>query len=82
MSLSNMLASAGFRPDSVATNATVHIGKVDGGFAITRIDLVTTGTVPNIDEAEFLKHAEAARAGCPISKALAAVEISLDATLV
>jgi osmotically inducible protein OsmC len=82
MALSNMLSQAGFPPDSVVTNATVHFGKTDGGFAITSIDLVTTGTVPNIDEAEFLKHAEAAKAGCPVSKALAAVEITLDATLV
>ena len=82
MALSNMLATAGFPPEAVVTNATVNFGKVEGGFAITRIDLVTTGTVPNIDEAEFLKHAEAAKSGCPISKALAAVEITLDATLV
>ncbi len=82
MALSNMLAGAGFPPDSVQTNATVHFGQTEGGFAITRIDLVTTGNVPNIDEPEFLKHAEAAKAGCPISKALSAVDITLDATLV
>jgi lipoyl-dependent peroxiredoxin len=82
MALSNMLAGAGFTPDSVATNATVNFGQTEGGFAITRIDLVTTGNVPGIDESEFLKHAEAAKAGCPISKALASVEITLDATLV
>jgi osmotically inducible protein OsmC len=82
MALSNMLAGAGFTPDSVVTNATVNFGQTEGGFAITRIDLVTTGNVPGIDESEFLKHAEAAKAGCPISKALASVEITLDATLV
>jgi lipoyl-dependent peroxiredoxin len=82
MALSNMLAGAGFTPDSVSTNATVNFGQTEGGFAITRIDLVTTGNVPGIDEPEFLKHAEAAKAGCPISKALASVEITLDATLV
>jgi osmotically inducible protein OsmC len=83
MALSNMLAQAGFTPDSVTTNATVSLGKVDGNLAITRIDLVTTGNVPNIDEAEFLKHAEAAKSGCLVSRALAGVpEITLDATLV
>jgi osmotically inducible protein OsmC len=83
MALSNMLATAGFTPNFVETNATAHLGKVDGNVAITRIDLVTTGSVPNIDESEFLKHAEAARAGCIISRALAGVgEITLDATLV
>jgi osmotically inducible protein OsmC len=83
MALSNMLATAGFTPDFVETNATAHLGKVDGNLAITRIDLVTTGSVPNIDESEFLKHAEAARAGCIISRALGGVgEITLDATLV
>jgi osmotically inducible protein OsmC len=82
MALSNMLAGAGYPPTAVDTNATVHFGKTDGGFAITRIDLVTSGDVPNIDEAEFLKHAEAAKAGCPVSKALAAVEITLDASLI
>ena len=83
MALSNMLATAGFTPESVTTNATVRLGKVDGNLAITRIDLVTTGNVPNIDEAEFLKHAEAIRSGCIIARALGAVkEITLDATLV
>jgi osmotically inducible protein OsmC len=82
MAFSNNLSQAGFPPDAVVTNATVHFGKTDSGFAITRIDLVSTGNVPNIDEAEFLKIAETSKATCPISKALAAVEITLDATLV
>jgi lipoyl-dependent peroxiredoxin len=83
MALSNMLATAGFTPESVTTNASVRLGKVDGNVAITRIDLVTTGNVPNVDEAEFLKHAEATRTGCIIARALGGVgEITLDATLV
>jgi osmotically inducible protein OsmC len=60
----------------------VHFGKTDDGFAITRIDLVTRGDVPGIDAAEFQKIAEQAKAGCPVSKALKAVDITLDATLV
>ena len=83
MALSNTLATAGFTPDFVETNATVHLGRVDGTPTITRIDIVTTGSVPGVDEAEFLKHAEATRSGCIISRALGAVkDITLDATLV
>jgi osmotically inducible protein OsmC len=81
MALSNMLAQAGHPPTSIKTDAAVQFGQVEGGFAITRIDLTTVGEVPGIDDAEFQKHAEAAKAGCPISKALAAVEITLSAKL-
>ena len=81
MALSNILAQAGHPPTSVKTSAAVHFGQVDDGFAITSIDLTTVGEVPGIDEAEFLKHAEAAKVGCPISKALAAVPINLNAKL-
>ncbi|MBO0870356.1 MAG: OsmC family protein [Micromonosporaceae bacterium] len=81
MALSNMLSQAGHPPTSVRTTAAVHLGPVEGGFAITRIDLDTTGEVPGINETEFLKHAEAAKAGCPVSKALSAVEITLNAKL-
>jgi lipoyl-dependent peroxiredoxin len=82
MALSNGLAKAGFTPTSVETSAAVQFGPVEGGFAITRIDLTTRGDVPGIDAADFEKHAADAKAGCPISKALAAVEITLDAKLV
>ncbi len=82
MALSNVLGQAGHTPTSIDTKASVHLGKVEGGFGITRIDLVTTAEVPGLDEAEFVKHAETAKANCPVSKALAAVEeITLSATL-
>jgi osmotically inducible protein OsmC len=82
MALSNILAQAGFTPNSISTSATVHLERADTGFAITRIDLSTKGDVPGIDEAEFVKHAETAKAGCPVSGALAAVpEITLSASL-
>jgi len=81
MALSNMLSQAGHPPTSVRTTASVHLGQVDGAPTITRIELDTTGEVPGMDAAEFLKHAEAAKAGCPVSKALAAVEITLNARL-
>lgn len=81
MALSNILSQAGHPPTSVRTDARVHFGQVEGGFAITRIDLETTGQVPGLSEQQFQLHAEAAKVGCPVSKALAAVEITLSATL-
>ena len=82
MAFSNALSQAGHVPNAVDTKANVEFIKVEGGFGITRIDLVTRGDVPGIDQADFLKIAEQAKATCPISKALAAVDITLDATLV
>jgi len=81
MAFSLMLAQAGHTPDSIRTTAKVHIDKQGGGFAITRIDLVCRGKVPGLDPAKFLETAQAAKAGCPVSKALQAVEITLDASL-
>lgn len=82
MALSNMLATAGNPPDSVQTNATVTLRQIDGKPTIAKIDLVTVGRVPGMDEATFVEHAKAAKAGCPVSRALAAVEeITLDASL-
>jgi osmotically inducible protein OsmC len=81
MALSGQLGGAGHEPESIRTTAKVHVGPVDGGMAITRIDLVTRATVPGLDEATFLQKAEAAKTGCPVSKALKAVEITLDAKL-
>jgi osmotically inducible protein OsmC len=65
----------------VQTRATVHLEKVGDGFAITAIDLDADADVPGIDEATFQKHAEAAKTGCPVSKALAGVQIRLNARL-
>jgi len=81
MALANMLAQAGHVATSVRTAAAVHLERTDDGLAITRIDLTTTAEVPGIDAAEFDTHAQAAKAGCPVSRALAAVEITLTATL-
>jgi lipoyl-dependent peroxiredoxin len=83
MALSNILAQAGTPPDSVHTDATVTLRPVDGVPTITRIDLVTVGKVPGIDEPTFVDSASTAKAGCPVSRALAGVpEITLDASLV
>jgi osmotically inducible protein OsmC len=82
MALANMLAEAGHPADSVRTEATVTLRPVDGAPTITSIALVTEGRVPGIDEATFTGHAEAAKAGCPVSRALASVpEITLKASL-
>ena len=81
MALSAGLGKAGITPTRISTEAKVNFEKVGDGFSITRIDLVTEGEVPGIDEATFLKHAEDAKKGCPISRALGAVEITLTAKL-
>src|SRR3954469_24283693 len=82
MALSNILAQAGTPPDSIQTDATVTLRPVDGKPTIAKIELVTVGRVPGLDEAAFIEHANAAKAGCPVSRALAAVpEITLEASL-
>ena len=82
MALSNILAQAGSPPDSVQTDATVTLRPVDGKPTIAKIALVTVGRVPGLDEAAFVEHAKTAKAGCPVSRALAAVpEITLEASL-
>ncbi len=83
MALSNILAQAGSTAESVHTDATVTLRFVDGAPTITKIALVTTGKVPGMDQDTFVGHAESAKTGCPVSRALAAVpEITLEAKLV
>jgi lipoyl-dependent peroxiredoxin len=82
MALSAGLEKGGHNPNSVETEARVHLSPKDGGgFRISRIDLVTTADVPGIDKDAFQQAAQAAKEGCPVSGALSAVEITLDATL-
>lgn len=83
MALSGELGRAGHEAESVETTATVHLDKLDEGFGITRIELDTRARVPGVDAGEFQRIAEAAKQGCPVSRALAAVEtIELKAELV
>jgi lipoyl-dependent peroxiredoxin len=82
MALSHQLATAGYPPKRIHTNAAVHFDKVEGGFAITGIDLTTEAEVPGIDSAKFQELAEGAKTGCPVSKALAGTQINLQARLV
>ncbi len=82
MALSAGLGKAGHSARRVATSARAHLEKVGEGFQITRIELDCEAEVPGIDDATFQQHAAGAKANCPVSKALAGVEISLTAKLV
>lgn len=81
MAFSNELASAGFTPNSMDVHADVTLDKTDNGPAITTIKLTAKGDVPNIENDQFQEIAEAAKKGCPVSKALTGVTIELDASL-
>ena len=81
MALSLMLGEAGYTPDEISTKAEVTIEQKGEGFAITGITLNTEASVPNIDEDTFMKHAQNAKEGCPVSQALAGTNISLNAKL-
>ena len=82
MALSNILAEAGHEPDSINATARVELQPVDGVPTITRIQLITEGRVPGIDQSQFADYAGQAKSGCPVSRALAGVgEIELQATL-
>ena len=78
MFLSALLTKAGFKPTSIKTTATVHVGE---GPTIHLIELRTEARVPGLAAEQFAEHAEAAKKGCPVSKALAGPEIRLTATL-
>ena len=79
MFLAARLTNAGYKPVRIATSARVHLG---AGPTITLIELTTQAKVPGLSEADFQEHAEAAKKGCPVSKALAGPEIKLQAELV
>jgi osmotically inducible protein OsmC len=82
MALSNILAEHGHAPESVRATARVHLRPVDGAPTIAQIELDVEGTVAGMDEAHFREHAEEAKAGCPVSRALAGVpDIQLTARL-
>lgn len=82
MALSAALGRAGFTPNRVSTQAHVHLEKAESGFRISKIHLVTEAEVPGIDATLFAEQANGAKEGCPVSQALKAVEITLDAKLV
>jgi osmotically inducible protein OsmC len=82
MALSNQLAQAGSTADALDTSAEVTFAKTEGGFGITKIALTVRGKVPGMSAEQFTEKAQAAKEGCPVSRALASVpEITLDAAL-
>lgn len=78
MFLAAILSKSGHPPTQIDTTARVHLGE---GPKITLIELFTIGVVPGIDESTFNEFAEQAKKGCPVSQALASVEIRLTARL-
>ena len=82
MALALALGRVGVTPDYVDATAHVTVALQSGGFKITKSHLVCRAKVPGIDQATFGQHAEAAKAGCPVSRVLAGTEISLEAKLV
>ena len=82
MALANNLSKEGFKVNSIKTVDDVHAEKKDIGFTITHIVINTEGDVEGIDEATFKKHAENTKNTCPVSRALKAVEMILNAKLV
>jgi len=82
MELANQLASAGYTPTRIATTAKVKLDKRGGSFAITTIELHCVAEVPGIESQLFMKNADTVKTSCPVSKALAGVNIELDAQLI
>lgn len=82
MQLSSRVAAAGGTPQALDVQADVSLGPDPaGGFHLTGIKLTVRGEVDGLDEAGFAKAAQEAKEGCPVSKALTGVEITLDAAL-
>jgi lipoyl-dependent peroxiredoxin len=79
MFLSAVLTKAGFPPNRIHTTARVHLGD---GPTINLIELTCEAEVPNVDEKTFQEQVDAAKKGCPVSKALAAVELKVNAKLI
>jgi osmotically inducible protein OsmC len=82
MALAARLSREGFKVNSVDTTATVHLEKTEAGNTITRIDLVTKGDVEGITDAQYKEAAEATKTGCIVSRALSAVPMTIEASLV
>jgi len=82
MAFSGDLGKAGYKPEHIHTRAQARLEKVDGRSTITRIHLETEARVPGSNPQAFQQIAEGAKKGCPVSRALAGVEITLDAKLV
>lgn len=82
MALSFRLSGAGFTAKELRCSATIDMDNSSGGWAFEKITLQLEAEVPGLDEAQFQELASGAKAGCPVSKALSAVPIELEAKLV
>ncbi|WP_061937715.1 OsmC family protein [Aureimonas sp. AU22] len=82
MQLSHFLAENGTPADELKARAVVSVEQADGGFEVRSSRITLEARVPGIEAATFQELADKAKAGCPISKALGAIEVSLDAKLV
>ncbi len=82
MALAFQLTGAGHPPEELKTEAKVELVKQEAGWAIPSVKLIVVAKVPGIDAAKFEELAQAAKANCPVSKALKALDITLDAKLV
>jgi osmotically inducible protein OsmC len=82
MALAAQLSGAGLKPERISTRATVSFTKAAAGWTIDRVDLATEASVPGISAEDFQAKAQEAKKNCPVSRALAGVEIGLDAKLV
>src|SRR6266566_1046050 len=80
MALSAELGKAGITPESIHTTATITLDKTDAGWTITESHLDVTARIPDVDPAKFTAAANAAKAGCPISRLLKA-NVTMDAKL-
>lgn len=81
MALSAQLGNAGITPESISTEATLTLVKLESGFTITKVHLDVTAKIPGGDKAAFETAAQNAKSGCPVSKVLKA-EITMDAKLI
>jgi osmotically inducible protein OsmC len=83
MALANILSTAGHPPESVRTNADVRLRNIDGAPTLARIDLDVEGHLADVDQEQFQRYADDAKATCPVSRALAGIpEIVVTATIV
>jgi len=83
MALSSELGKVGFTPDRISTTANAHFEKIEAGWRIVKMHLVTEASVPNIDDAAFQEAALKAKTNCPVSNMFGShVEISVEAKLV
>ena len=82
MALSMGLEGEGLTAEKIHAKSTVSLEEVDGGFAITKVHVVVTASIPGADASTFQEIAEATKQGCPVSKVLTGAEITMEASLV